>query len=105
MDGQSIISLCASLVVVDERTNVVNLVHYSAKSCFDSIRHAQLPQFHTSITLICATYLTLDTLKGPRIWEMVQKFPLACYAAQHMGNHARNSPEESLEPSILDCRD
>lgn len=33
---------------------------------------------------------------------MVQNFPLACYAAQFMGDHARHSPEEALEPSILD---
>lgn len=106
MDGQSITQLCAGLVIVDQRTNVVNLVHYSTKSYFDDIRHVQFPNFHSSITLICATYLTLDTLKGAKIWEMVQKYPLACYAAQYMGDHARNSPEESLDPSVLDviCR-
>lgn len=102
MDGQSITSLCAGLVVVDQRTNVVNLVHYSTKSYFDNTRHIQFPEFHAKITLVCATYLTLDSLKGAKIWEMVQDYPLACYAAQFMGDHARNSPEESLEPSILD---
>lgn len=44
----------------------------------------------------------MDALKSAKIWEMVQKFPLACYAAQYMGDHARQSPEESLDPSILD---
>lgn len=102
MDGQSITSLCAGLVVVDQRTNTVNLVHYSTKSYFDDIRHIQFPEFHAKITLACATYLTLDSLKGAKIWEIVQDYPLACYAAQFMGDHARNSPEESLEPSILD---
>ena len=102
MDGQSITSLCAGLIVVDQRTNVVNLVHYSTKSYFDSIRHIQFPEFHAKITLICATYLTLDSLKGAKIWEIVQDYPLACYAAQFMGDHARKSPEESLKPSILD---
>jgi len=102
MDGQSITSLCAGLVVVDQRTNVVNLVHYSTKSYFDDIRHIQFPEFHARITLVCATYLTLDSLKGAKIWEIVQDYPLACYAAQFMGDHARNSPEESLEPSVLD---
>lgn len=102
MDGQSITSLCAGLVIVDQRTNVVNLVHYSTKSYFEDIRHIHFPEFHAKITLVCATYLTLDSLKGAKIWEMVQKYPLACYAAQYMGDHARNSPEEALEPSILD---
>ncbi len=102
LDGQSITSLCAGLIVVDQRTNFVNLVHYSTKSYFDDIRHIQFPGFHAKITLVCATYLTLDSLKGAKIWEIVQDFPLACYAAQFMGDHARNSPEEALEPSILD---
>jgi len=101
MDAQSITSLCAGLVVVDQRTNVVNLVHYSTRSYFGDIRHIQFREFHAKITLVCATYLTLDFLKGVKIWEIVQDYPLACYAAQFMGDHARNSPEESLEPSIL----
>ena len=102
MDGQSITSLCAGLVVVDQRTNFMNLVHYSTKSYFDDIRHIRFPEFHAKITLVCATYLTLDSLKGAKVREMVQDYPLACYAAQFMVDHARNSPEESLEPSILD---
>ncbi|KAL8865493.1 MAG: hypothetical protein Q9198_009297, partial [Flavoplaca austrocitrina] len=102
IDGQGITSLCAGLVIVDQRTNIVNLVHYSTKSYFDDTRHIQFPEYHAKITLVCATYLTLESLKGAKIWEMVQEYPLACYAAQFMGDHARNSPEESLEPSILD---
>ncbi|KAL8796216.1 MAG: hypothetical protein Q9182_007404 [Xanthomendoza sp. 2 TL-2023] len=102
MDGQSITSLCAGLVVVDQRTNIVTLVHYSTKSYLDATRHIRFPEYHAKITLICATYLTLDSLTGAKIWEMVQDYPLACYAAQFMGDHARKSPEESLEPSILD---
>lgn len=106
MDGQSITQLCSGLAIVDQRTNVVNLVHYSTKSYFDDIRQTLFPDFHANITLICATYLTLDTLKGAKIWKMVQKYPLACYAAQYKGDHARQSPEEVLEPSVLDviCR-
>ena len=101
MDGQSITQLCADLVIVDQRTNVVNLIHYSTKSYFDDIRHVQFPEFHANITLICATYLTLNTLNDAKIWEMVQNFPLACYAAQYLSDHARQSPEEALNPSIL----
>ncbi|KAL8699529.1 MAG: hypothetical protein Q9201_005957 [Fulgogasparrea decipioides] len=58
--GQSTTSLCAGLVVVDQRTDIVNLVHYSTKSYFDDTRHIQFPEYHAKITLVCATYLTLD---------------------------------------------
>ncbi|MCJ1401500.1 hypothetical protein MMC11_004714 [Xylographa trunciseda] len=102
MDGQSITALCAGLVVVDQGTNVVNLVHYTTKNYFEKTRSTYFPNFHASITLGCATYLTLDALKDATIWELVQGFPLACYAAQYMGDHARQSPEESLESSVLE---
>ena len=102
MDGQSITSLCAGLVIVDQRTKLVDWVHYSAKSYFDEVRHLQFSELNANITLVCATYLTLDSLKGAKIGEIIQDYPLACYAAQFMGDHARNSPQESLEPTILD---
>ena len=102
MDGQNITALCAGLVVVDQGTNVVNLVHYTTKNYFEETRSTYFPNFHASITLSCATYLTLDALKDASIWELVQRFPLACYAAQYMGDHARLSPEESLESSVLE---
>lgn len=102
MDGQSITSLCAGLVLVDQRTDMVNSVHHSTRSYFDDTRKVQFAEYHATITLICATYLTLDSLKGATIWESVHNYPLACYAAQFLGDHARNCPEESLEPSIMD---
>jgi len=102
IDGQSITALCAGLVVVDQGTNQVTLVHCSTKHYFAEIRHVRFPYFHASITLSCATYLTLKALVNASIWDMVQKFPLACYAAQYMGDHARQNPEDALEPSILE---
>ena len=106
IDEQNITSLCAGLLVVDQRTNVVNLVHHSTKSYFsdymNDIRYILLHEFHEEVTLICAACLTLDSLKGLNIWEIVQDYPLACYAAQYMGDHARNSSKGSFEPPILD---
>jgi ankyrin repeat protein len=102
MDGQNITALCAGLVIVDQRSNVVNLVHYTAKKYFENIRHIRFPGFHANITMSCATYLTLGALKDAAISEIVRNYPLAYYAAQYMGDHARQNPEEALEPSILE---
>ncbi|KAH0564805.1 hypothetical protein GP486_001807 [Trichoglossum hirsutum] len=106
MDGQNITALCAGLVTIDQRSNVVNLVHYTTKKYFESIRRARFPGFHANITMSCATYLRLGALKDATIREIVKNYPLAYYAAQYMGDHARQNPEETLEPSILEviCR-
>lgn len=106
MDGSNITAFCAGLVVVDRRTNVVNLVHYTTESYFKNVRSRYFPNFHANITLSCATYLTLEDLKNATIWNILQNYPLASYAAQYMGDHARENPEDALEPSILEsiCR-
>ena len=106
MDGSNITACCAGLVIVDQRTNVVNLVHYTTESYFKRVRSTHFPNFHANITMSCATYLTLDDLKNATIWNILQNYPLASYAAQYMGDHARENPEDALEPSILEsiCR-
>lgn len=101
LDEQSITALCAGLVVVEPNNKAVNLVHYTTKKYFENIRLVRFPGFHANITMSCATYLALEELKDTKIWEIVQHYPLACYAAEYMGDHARQSPEETLEPSIL----
>ncbi|SLM37659.1 Ankyrin repeat-containing domain [Lasallia pustulata] len=101
MDGSSITGLCAGLVQIDPGTNVVTLVRYTTKNYFENIRLSRFPGFHATITMSCATYLALKELKDASVWKIVQRFPLACYAAQYMGDHARQNPEEALEPSIL----
>ena len=103
MDAPSITALCAGLVVIDKATDNVNLVHYSTKSYFESTRQNYFAQFHASITLGLATYLTLDALQNITINEIVRNYPLASYAAQYLGDHARNSPEESLAATILEA--
>ena len=102
MDGNSITALCAGLVVIDQGTNTVTMVHYTASKYFEDVRAYRFPEFHATVTMSCATYLALSALGNSSIWEIVRQYPLACYAAQYMGDHARHNPEDALEPSILE---
>ena len=102
MDGQSITALCAGLVFIDPGTNVVNLVHYTLKNYLEGIRSVRFPNFHAEITIRCATYLALKNLQNVNIWQIVSQYPLACYAAQYLGEHVRQNPEDALEQSVLE---
>ena len=102
MDEGNITALCAGLIVVDLGTQAVSFVHYTAYNYFEEKRQAYFPNFHGSITMSCATYLTMPALQNATIWVIVRRYPLACYAAQFMGDHARQNPEETLEPSVLE---
>lgn len=102
MEGHNITALCFGLVLIDLRSNMVNLVHYTTKLYLKGIRLSSFPGFHASITMSCATYLNLGMLREAQIAEMVEHYPLACYAAQYMGDHARQAPEEALELPVLE---
>ena len=102
MDAQSITALCAGLITVEPGTDMVNFVHYTACDYFEDKRQIHFPNFHGNITMSCATYLTMPALHNTTIGTIVKRFPLACYAAQFMGDHARQHPEETLEQSILE---
>ena len=87
--------------MVDPGSSAVNLVHHTAKRHFEGIRTEKFPGFHAVITMSCATYLSLPQLKDMSLTKMMGKFPLVCYAAQYMGEHARQSPEDALESAVL----
>lgn len=102
MDGSHITALCAGLVILDQRTSAVNWVHYSTKHYFEQIRSVLFSNFHASITMSCATYLTFSELRDANIWKILRDYPLAGYAAQYMADHARQHPEDALENSIIE---
>ncbi|KAI9773692.1 MAG: hypothetical protein M1840_006966 [Geoglossum simile] len=80
VDGDSITALSGGLVVVSE-AGVVSLVHRSAKVFIERC----LPRHHMKIALSCAAYL--NALKDSN-HETLEKYHLAKYAADYMGNHA-----------------
>ena len=102
IDVHNITSLCAGLIAVNQKTNVVNLVHYTTEGFFKETREFYFPSFHASITSSCTTYLTLRALRDVTISEVMQHHPLTCYAAQYIGDHARQTPEDALEPAVLE---
>jgi ankyrin repeat protein len=101
IEWPNIAAICAGLVVMDPITEKVNLVHYTTKMYFEKGRQVYFPGFHANITMSCATYLTMPALRNASIWTIVRRFPLAYYAAQYLGDHARQNPEDALDPNTL----
>lgn len=66
MDGQSITSLCASLVTVDQGTNMLISVHQSIETYLEENREKHFSIFHASMSmsLSLGTYLTLNNISG-----------------------------------------
>lgn len=100
-DGSGIASICEGLLVVDEDSDAVGLVHYSAKHYLESNISTLFPDFHEVITECCVACLQLPQLSGMSVISLFQEYPLVCYAAQYLGFHARSHTEDSLRMRLI----
>ncbi|PYH68050.1 ankyrin repeat domain-containing protein, partial [Aspergillus vadensis CBS 113365] len=90
-----IISVCAGLVTVDEESDVIRLVHYTAQEFFQRTWTMWFSNAHHGIATACVTYLSFDPFKaGPCSTDMdfearLDTYPLFSYAARNWGHHVR----------------
>jgi hypothetical protein len=98
-------SICAGLITVDEKSDIIRLVHYTTQEYFE--RASSFSNAETDITVTCVTYLSFDTFatgfcKTDREFEArLQLNPLYNYAARNWGHHARAASTE-VKQLILD---
>ncbi|KAJ7717111.1 ankyrin repeat-containing domain protein [Mycena maculata] len=118
-----ILSVCAGLVIVDETTSAVRLVHYTTQVYLDSVQDRRFPEAQTEITVALLTYLTFEsqytldrattttegqgseedqylTLLIDRTAPYVAKYPLLDYC-QYCLAHAVGRPEIFLRDLIV----
>ena len=89
MNKQNIIALYAGLITVDPNTDTVNFIYYTVYNYFKKKGQVYFPQFHESITISYAIYLTISALHNVTIEIIARRFPLTYYAAQYMGDYTR----------------
>jgi ankyrin repeat protein len=96
-DIEDIVSTCAGLVVVDEESHVVRLVHYTTQEFFDRERTHWLSSGPRTVANACTTYLAFDTLYAgpcenePALEERLRHYALYRYAATYWADHTRAS--------------
>lgn len=93
-DVEDIVSACAGLVVIDEESNIIRLVHYTTQEYFDRTQKQWFPDAQASIANSCLTYLSFDEFEAgpsPNDDEFEARMGKHClydYAARHWGFHA-----------------
>jgi len=92
-DIEDIVSLCAGLVTIDEKSDIVRLVHYTTQEYF--IRNSLFPDAQNDIAEVCITYLSFKAFEAgfcatkTEFEERLQLHPFYSYAARYWGKHAR----------------
>ena len=98
-----LVSVCAGIVTVDPKSNIIRLVHYTTQEYFERIDENKFPVSQATIAKTCLTYLGLIGFDGPchhwaSLEDRLEKYKFSQYAAQFWGHHTRGEPEK--EPDI-----
>jgi Ankyrin repeats (3 copies) len=108
LDEDVLVSVCSGLVVIDQESNVIRLVHYTTKEYFERVRMAQFPCAQTNIAMTCLTYISFDAfakgycLNDRDMNARLREYPFLNYAAKYWGDHAREGPEEVIKELALE---
>ena len=82
-------SIYAGLVVIDESSGIIRLVHYTTQEYFKRILLTRFLLAHREIALTCLTYLSFEDFgRGPctndkEIYDRLIQYPLLRYAARY----------------------
>jgi ankyrin repeat protein len=96
LDIGTLTSFCAGLVILDEQSNLLSLVHQTANEYFTAKKLQLFPEAHDMIAVMCCTYLLMDTFKdnGPSLEpdhfvQRCREHPLFGYAVVNWGHHVQ----------------
>jgi hypothetical protein len=102
---QDLISVCAGLVMIDEKNGTIRLFHYTAQQYFDQTQNLWFPDVENDIAKVCITYLSFDIFEtgssstDAAFEERLKAYQFYDYAANNWGHHARES--SNLDQLIL----
>ncbi|KAF3063189.1 DNA damage response protein kinase DUN1 [Trichoderma lentiforme] len=100
-DGDILTGVCSGLITVDEESQLVRLVHYTAQQYFENCHHTRLLDAKMSLASISLTYLTLSNFSSgfcttdAAMSLRLKQFPFLVYAAKYWGS----------DLAELDCAD
>lgn len=101
-------SVCAGLVMIEEETFIIRLVHATAQEYFRRMRRRFFPKSGKNVARTCITYLSFDVFdKGPcssrlELQTRLHNYPFYSYAASHWAAHMWGHREKSFEVPIRD---
>ncbi|KAB5570506.1 ankyrin repeat-containing domain protein [Coniochaeta sp. 2T2.1] len=97
-DPEDLLSVCAGLVTIDEKSHIIRLAHYTTQEYLNRTKGRWFPRAATLISSTCVTYLSYDVFASgictsmDEYVERLSLYPLYSYAACNWGYHAREAP-------------
>lgn len=96
---ESMVNVCGGLVTVDEKSNIIRLVHHTTQEYLEQYLGDWVPDAQEDIATTCLRYLSLDAFDEgfcPSERSLRSKLdlnPFYDYAARNWGHHVRVAPK------------
>ena len=104
-----LLSVCAGIVVIEQESQKVRLVHYTTQEYFDKNGAKLFPNSQRDLTHTCLAYMSLDTFTGGALeWcdpyelrDIIFDNYLLLYATQNWGHHAREASFDMVVEQVI----
>jgi len=108
-DEDLLVSVCAGLVVVENESAIIRLVHYTTQEYFERVQMHLFPTAKIDIAASCLTYLMFDDYSCLDLadidyrfgmeeafyeWGLNESYPLLNYAVPYWADHTRGETEQ-----------
>ena len=94
LQPESLVDVCAGLVIIDSTSQIIRLVHYTTQEYFSKRRLNLFAQAEVDISRACLTYLSYDLYHGRSIERIAtkafQSHPFLDYASGHWFSHVNS---------------
>jgi hypothetical protein len=105
IDIGRLISFCAGLVIFDQESGVVRLVHYTTQNYLET--YLPPADGNAEIATTCLRYLAFDAfvtsfIKKIPLATQVEKYQLSSYASRHWFEHVRGDSEDQFHVAIFE---
>lgn len=105
-DGEILTGACGGLIMVDNESQTVRAVHYTAQQYFERCYGQKLMQARLSLTKVSLAYLTLPNFSGgacttdTSMSRRLELYPFLDYAAKHWGSDSGKLDSSLFLPSL-----
>lgn len=105
---EEIVSFCEGLVIVDEKSDIISLVHYTAQEYLDRVSDIWMLNPHKEIAHVCLAYLSFNEFSSGScnndsdFEDRLSKNALLGYCANNWGNHVRDADDEDVDEAALE---
>ncbi|CAI7620936.1 unnamed protein product [Penicillium pancosmium] len=99
------VSVCGGLIVLDQESHVVRLVHYTTQEYLERTWKDRFPESQAGVAKACISYLSMGvfdsgTCSTRLLFEKrLNSYTLYQYAALHWGHHAKEASIETQKPA------